>query len=142
MIDETGSGMSILWARMVCLLGSRGAGENYPARKSVSIYNRARAQSDTTAMSVRKLLDLTGKIALVTGGSRGLGLQIAEALGEMGAKVALTARKQDELDQAVAHLESRLGIGAVALECDMSNAAAIAPMVERAIAALGPIDIL
>src|SRR2546427_66693 len=60
MIDETSSGMSIIWARMVCLLGSRGAGENYPARKSVSIYNRARAQSDTTAMSVRKLLNLTG----------------------------------------------------------------------------------
>ena len=48
-------------------------------------------------MSVKKLLDLGGKIALVTGGSRGLGLQIAEALGEMGARLALTARKADEL---------------------------------------------
>ena len=92
-------------------------------------------------MSVRKLLDITGKAALVTGGSRGLGLQMAEALGEMGARVALTARKRDELDQAVAHL-TPLGIHAVALECDMSDAAAIAPLVERAIAALGPIDIL
>ena len=92
-------------------------------------------------MSVRKLFDITGKAALVTGGSRGLGLQMAEALGEMGAKVALTARKPRELEEAVAHLKS-LGIEAVALACDMSDPAAIAPAVEKAIAALGPIDIL
>jgi NAD(P)-dependent dehydrogenase (short-subunit alcohol dehydrogenase family) len=91
-------------------------------------------------MSVRKLLDLSGRVALVTGGSRGLGLQMAEALGEMGARVALTARKRDELDQACAHLKG-LGIEALPLVCDMSNAAAIPPMVEEA-ARLGPIDIL
>src|ERR1700694_1356452 len=92
-------------------------------------------------MSVRKLFDITGKAALVTGGSRGLGLQMAEALGEMGARVALTARKPKELEEAVAHLKS-LGIEAVALACDMSDPAAIAPAGERAIATLGPIDIL
>lgn len=92
-------------------------------------------------MSVRKLFDLGGKVALVTGGSRGLGLQMAEGLGEMGAKVALTARKRAELDQAVAHLASR-GIDALALECDMSRAASIAPLIERIIAILGPIDVL
>ena len=48
-------------------------------------------------MSVRQLFDLAGRTALVTGGSRGLGLQIAEALVEMGARVALVARKPDEL---------------------------------------------
>ena len=52
-------------------------------------------------MSVKKLFDLSGRTAIVTGGSRGLGLQIAEALGEMGAKLALTARKKDELEHAV-----------------------------------------
>ena len=92
-------------------------------------------------MSVRKLLDLTGRVALVTGGSRGLGLQMAEALGEMGAKIALTARKQSELDAAVRHLAT-LGVKSVAIACDMSNATAIAPAVDRAIAELGPIDIL
>ena len=92
-------------------------------------------------MSVRKLFDLTGKAALVTGGSRGLGLQMAEALGEMGASVALTARKQDELDEAVRHLAG-LGVKAVSIACDMSQPAAIPAMVEAAAAKLGPIDIL
>jgi gluconate 5-dehydrogenase len=49
-------------------------------------------------MSVKKLFDLSGRVAIVTGGSRGLGLQMAEALGEMGAMLALTARKRDELE--------------------------------------------
>src|SRR3989454_7750817 len=93
-------------------------------------------------MSVKQLFDIGGRTALVTGGSRGLGLQIAEALGELGARVALVARKADELEEARVHLKSRLGIDAVALECDMSDPAAIKPVVERAIAALGPIDIL
>src|SRR5450432_4777097 len=88
-------------------------------------------------MSVGKLFDISGRNALVTGGSRGLGLQIAEALGEMGARVAVTARKRSELDDAVAHL-AKLGIKAVALESDLSNAAAISPVVARAIDALGP----
>lgn len=93
-------------------------------------------------MGVKSLLDLTGRTALVTGGSRGLGLQIAEALAEMGARVALVARKGDELDAAVAHLAATLGSAAVPLVCDLADTASIAPMVERAHAALGPIDIL
>jgi NAD(P)-dependent dehydrogenase (short-subunit alcohol dehydrogenase family) len=98
--------------------------------------------AERITMSIKQLFNLGGRTALVTGGSRGLGLQMAEALGEMGATVALTARKRDELDQAVEQLKSQLGIDAVPLECDMSDPAAIKPVVERAIAALGPIDIL
>jgi NAD(P)-dependent dehydrogenase (short-subunit alcohol dehydrogenase family) len=92
-------------------------------------------------MSLAKLQDLRGKVALVTGGSRGLGLQMAEVLGELGAKVAITARKQHELDAAATHLGS-LGIEALPVVCDMGDLAAIPPMVERVITALGPIDIL
>ena len=92
-------------------------------------------------MSVRKLFDLSGRVALVTGGSRGLGLQIAEALGEMGARVALTARKRDELEAARGHLAGQ-GIESLPIACDMADAAAIPAMVEEAVAGLGPIDIL
>ena len=52
------------------------------------------------ALDLKTLFDLTGKTAVVSGGSRGLGLQIAEALGEFGAHVIITARKQHELDEA------------------------------------------
>ena len=92
-------------------------------------------------MSVRALLDLTGRVALVTGGSRGLGLQMAEALGEMGARVAITARKQAELDAAVAALAAQ-GIEAHAFACDLSQSAAAEPLVDAVVAKLGPIDIL
>src|SRR4051812_43843227 len=92
-------------------------------------------------MSVRKLLDLTGKTALITGGSRGLGLQIGEALGEMGAKLVITARKADELEQARARLAAQR-IDALPLVCDVSDPGAIEPMVKQALAARGSIDIL
>ena len=92
-------------------------------------------------MSLAKLQDLTGRVALVTGGSRGLGLQMAEVLGELGAKVAITARKRDELEAAARHLKS-LGIEALPLVCDMGDLATIPSMVEQVIASLGPIDIL
>jgi len=92
-------------------------------------------------MSVKKLFDLTGKVALVTGGSRGLGLQIAEALGEMGAKLALTARKADELAQAKAHLE-HLHLEVLTLPCDHSKLASIEPVVENILKHYGQIDVL
>jgi len=92
-------------------------------------------------MSLAKLQDLTGRVALVTGGSRGLGLQMAEVLGELGARVALTARKADELAEAKAHLQA-MGIEALPIVCDMGDLASIPAMVEQVIDALGPIDIL
>jgi gluconate 5-dehydrogenase len=93
-------------------------------------------------MGVRQLFDLAGRTALVTGGSRGLGLQIAEALAEMGARVALVARKPDELDEAITHLQTQFGTQAVAMACDLADAGAIPPMVERTLEQLGAIDIL
>jgi len=92
-------------------------------------------------MSVRNLLDLSGKTAIVTGGSRGIGLQMAAALGEMGAKVALTARKQDELDEARADLDSA-GIECLTIAGDLADTAAIPGLVDAVLARWGQIDIL
>jgi NAD(P)-dependent dehydrogenase (short-subunit alcohol dehydrogenase family) len=90
---------------------------------------------------VQQLFDLTGQRALVTGGSRGLGLQIAEALGEAGAKVLLTARKADELESAIAHLQDR-GIDARWVAADMSRPEEIVRVADEALLRMGDIDIL
>jgi gluconate 5-dehydrogenase len=92
-------------------------------------------------MKVRELLDLSGRVALVTGGSRGLGLQIAEALGEMGASIAISARKQDELDSAVQRLGS-LGIKANAYVCDIGKRADIPGLVDAVLGKFRKVDIL
>jgi len=90
---------------------------------------------------LKSLFDLSGRTALVTGGSRGLGLTICEALGEYGAELILTARKQDELDQAVEHLNA-LGIKATAVRADVGKPEAPEAVID-AIAALGKrVDIL
>jgi gluconate 5-dehydrogenase len=91
--------------------------------------------------TTQELFSLEGKTAIVTGGSRGLGLQMAEALGEQGARVVITARRQDELDEAVAHLASR-GIEAHAIAADLSQESQVLPFVEQALARLGHVDIL
>jgi NAD(P)-dependent dehydrogenase (short-subunit alcohol dehydrogenase family) len=90
---------------------------------------------------IAQLFDLTGRIALVTGGSRGLGLQIAEALGDAGAKVMLTARKANELEAACAQLQAR-GIDARWVAADASTAEGVATIVGETVQRLGDIDIL
>ncbi|MCZ2173431.1 MAG: SDR family oxidoreductase [Burkholderiales bacterium] len=92
-------------------------------------------------MGVKQLFELTGKVALITGGSRGLGLQMAEALGEMGAKVAITARKADELKEAEAHLRKK-GIEVLTVTNDLSKFDRIPAMVDAVLAKFGAIDIL
>ena len=92
-------------------------------------------------MNVKQLFDLNGRVALVTGGSRGLGLQMAEALGEMGARLAITARKKDELDEAVKHLKAQ-GLDATAWVCDLGKREQIAPVLEQILAKRGRVDIL
>ncbi len=81
-------------------------------------------------MSIKQLFDLTGRTALVTGGSRGLGLQIAEALGEQGARLVLSSRKQDELDEAVAHLKG-MGVEATAVVADLGTTDGAQTLVDR-----------
>jgi len=92
-------------------------------------------------MNVKQLLDLSGRVALITGGSRGLGLQIAEALGEMGARVAITARKKEELDQAVVHLR-KLKIDCEMHVCDIGKRETIPALAAQVLGRFGKVDIL
>ena len=88
-----------------------------------------------------ELFSLKGKTALITGGSRGLGFQMAQGVVEMGGQVILTARKQDELDEARARLEA-MGGAARTIACDLQKLDGIAGVVDEALAAFGTIDIL
>ena len=91
--------------------------------------------------TLSNLFDLTGRVALVTGGSRGLGLQIARALGEYGAVLALAARKQEELDAAVEALAGS-GIAACGFPADLGAPGAAADLAGRVLDRFGRIDIL
>jgi gluconate 5-dehydrogenase len=93
------------------------------------------------ARTISQLFDLSGRTALVTGGSRGLGLQMAHALGEAGAKVMLSARKADELEQAAAELQAS-GIDARWIAADASREADIARLAQETLERLGHVDIL
>lgn len=90
---------------------------------------------------IQKLFDLTGKTALVTGGSRGLGLQIAESLGEAGAKIMLTSRKAGDLEEAAALLQDK-GIDTRWVAADASDPREIERVASEAMQRLGQVDIL
>ena len=92
-------------------------------------------------MSVKELFKLDGKIALITGGSRGLGLQLAEALGEMGCRLAISARKADELLEARTHLE-KMGFEVLTVVNDLSKTGQIAGLVDQVLQRFPTIDIL
>ncbi|WP_281915403.1 SDR family oxidoreductase [Caldimonas thermodepolymerans] len=92
-------------------------------------------------MSVNSLFDLTGRTALVTGGSRGLGLQIAEALGAAGAKLMISSRKSQDLEQAVAHLQDQ-GIDARWIAADASREEDVQRLADETLQRVGPVDIL
>ncbi|MBL8511286.1 MAG: SDR family oxidoreductase [Betaproteobacteria bacterium] len=92
-------------------------------------------------MSAQKLFDLQGRVALITGGSRGLGLQIAHGFGAMGARLALTARKQDELESAQQELTAK-GYEVHIVTSDLAKPDTIVPMVDAVMQHYGQIDIL
>jgi NAD(P)-dependent dehydrogenase (short-subunit alcohol dehydrogenase family) len=91
--------------------------------------------------NVKQLFDLTGRVAIITGGSIGLGRQMAEGLAEMGANIVLCARKQERCLQAAKELQ-QLGVKAIALACDVKSPASIQEVVDTTLSQFGKIDVL
>ena len=91
--------------------------------------------------TVQQLFDLSGKTALVTGSSRGLGLQMAHALGEAGAKIMLTSRKAEDLEQACAELQAA-GIDARWIAADCAKETELQRLADETLQRLGDVDIL
>ena len=91
--------------------------------------------------TIQQLFDLSGKTALVTGGSRGLGLQMAHALGEAGATIVLSSRKAEDLEEAVAELKGA-GIKASWIAADCAREEDIRRLATETLAQMGQVDIL
>jgi NAD(P)-dependent dehydrogenase (short-subunit alcohol dehydrogenase family) len=85
--------------------------------------------------------DLTGKTAIVTGGGKGIGFQMAEGLAEAGANVVLCARQAERCEQAAAELE-RLGVRTLGLGCDVRDPEQVQAVVARTVGDFGVVDIL
>jgi NAD(P)-dependent dehydrogenase (short-subunit alcohol dehydrogenase family) len=91
--------------------------------------------------TAQQLFNLEGKTALVTGGSRGLGLQMAHALGEAGARIMLSSRKAADLEEAVADLQA-VGIDARWIAADCSREEDIRKLADQTLERMGNVDIL
>lgn len=93
-------------------------------------------------MHVNQLFDLTGKTAIITGGGRGLGEQMAEGLAEAGANVVLCSRKKEACEQVAQRLKDELGVQTLALACDVTDTADVEAVVQETVNQFGAIDIL
>lgn len=92
---------------------------------------------------MRELFDLTGRVALLTGASKGMGLVMATALADHGAKVVISARKQDQLDEAAARINETVGADrAVGIACNVGYKEQLEALVAGAREKAGPIDIV
>ncbi|MCL6699828.1 SDR family oxidoreductase [Sphingomonas sp. NSE70-1] len=94
-------------------------------------------------MTIPRLFDLNGKVAIVTGSSRGIGLAIAAAMAEHGAKVVISSRKQDACDEVAHAINAQHGDGtAIAVAANISSKEDLQNLVDQAKSAFGRIDVL
>ncbi len=91
---------------------------------------------------MKNYFDLKGQVAIVTGCSTGLGVQMAKALANQGADIVVVARRQNLIDEVAASIAAEYGVKTLALRCDITDTAAVEAMVDAALAEFGRIDIL
>jgi gluconate 5-dehydrogenase len=91
---------------------------------------------------MKNYFDLSGQVAIVTGCSTGLGVQMAKALANQGANIAALARRKEKVDEVAAALEKEYGVKAVGIRCDITDTAAVDAAVDEVLKVFGRIDIL
>jgi len=96
----------------------------------------------TTTRTGLALFDMTGRVALVTGGSKGLGLTMASGFASAGADVVLVSRHESEAQAAAKQVADTFGHRAIGLKADVTNEAEVASVVARTLKDLGRIDVL
>ena len=90
----------------------------------------------------RNYFDLTGQVAVVTGCSTGLGVQMAKALASQGCNIAALARRKDKIDAVAAEIEKEFGVKAVGIQCDITNTEMVDAAIDETLKVFGRIDIL
>lgn len=91
---------------------------------------------------MKNYFDLSGQVAIVTGASTGLAVQMAKALANQGCNIACMARRQDKIDETAAMLQNDYGIEAIAVRCDVTDTAMVEDAVKQVMDKFGRIDIL
>ena len=91
---------------------------------------------------MRNYFDLTGRVAIVTGCSAGLGVQMAKALASCGADIVAVARRQHLIEEVATNIAAEFGVKTLAVRCDITDTAAVDNMVNEVMAEFGRIDIL
>ena len=91
---------------------------------------------------MKNYFDLTGQVAVVTGASTGLGVQMAKALASQGAKIVCVARRQNLIDEVAAEITKEFGVEAVGIRCDITDTANVDATVDQIMEKFGRIDIL
>lgn len=91
---------------------------------------------------MKNYFDLSGQVAIVTGCSTGLGVQMAKALANQGANIVVVARRQNLIEQVAAEIKSEFGVDALPVVCDITSTEAVEAMVDAALAKFGRIDIV
>ena len=91
---------------------------------------------------MRKYFDFEGRVAVVTGCSTGLGVQMAKALASQGARIVAVARRQNMIDQVAADIHKEFGVETLAVKCDITNTEEVEKMVDEVLRVFGRIDVL